>query len=166
MLNSRAFSRQISTGFVAIILGLVAVSAHAQDRYVISTDGQEVTDNSSHLTWRRCAEGTSWLGSACVGKPTKLSLADAKAWAASQSAASGKSWRLPSESELTTLVDKTKKKPKIDAVAFPGTPPTTFWCTRPGVDDNLNAYLVNFANGKVTASLGEAKVALRLVRAN
>ena len=28
-----------------------------QSRYVISTDGNEVTDNTTGLIWRRCAEG-------------------------------------------------------------------------------------------------------------
>ena len=58
----------------------------------------------------------------------------------------------------------TKKKPRIDPMAFPATPALPFWATKAGSDDNLNAWLVSFANGKVKANLGEAKFPLRLVR--
>ena len=35
---------------------------------------------------------------------------------------------------------------------------------RPGSDDDLNAWLVNFANGKVSGNTGQRKFPLRLVR--
>ncbi|MBC7548998.1 MAG: hypothetical protein H7224_10235 [Polaromonas sp.] len=37
-----------------------AVPALAQERCAASSDGQEVTDNTIGLIWRRCAEGMSW----------------------------------------------------------------------------------------------------------
>ena len=35
---------------------------------------------------------------------------------------------------------------------------------RPGSDDDLSAWLVNFANGKVTGNAGQRRFYLRLVR--
>ena len=32
-------------------------ASQAQGRYTISSDGQEVTDTTTKLAWRRCAEG-------------------------------------------------------------------------------------------------------------
>ena len=49
-------------------------------------------------------------------------------------------------------------------MAFPATPSLPFWATKQGSTDDLNAWLVSFANGKVKANLGEAKFPLRLVR--
>jgi hypothetical protein len=77
----------------------------------------------------------------------------------------GKAWRIPTKDELVALLDKnTKKKPRIDVNAFPQTPAQPFWATRPGSDDDLNAWLVSFANGKVSGNTGQRKFPLRLVR--
>ena len=142
------------------LLTLGAGTGQAQGRFTTSADGQEVTDTASKLTWRRCAEGLAFDGKTCKGKLAKFKYADAKAAAAS----AGKGWRIPSREELVALVDMAKKKPHIDPMAFPGTPSAPFWATKAGSDDNLNAWLVSFANGKVRANLGEAKFPLRLVR--
>jgi hypothetical protein len=142
-----------------------AFSVQAQARFAVSADGQQVTDSKNGLVWRRCAEGMQWNGSICSGKPLKVKFAGAKS--AAGSAGDGKTWRIPSKDELLTLIDvKAKKKPKIvDATAFPNTPSLPFWATREGTDDNLNAWLVNFANGKVQGNVGQSKFPLRLVRA-
>ncbi|MEO8310069.1 MAG: DUF1566 domain-containing protein [Caldimonas sp.] len=148
------------------LLALAAAAGHAQGRFAISADGQEVTDSTTRLTWRRCAEGMSWDGKACSGKMVKYTYAAAKQKAASVAKDGRKAWRVPSREELVALVDMaSKKKPHIDGVAFPQTPSVPFWASRPGTDDDLNAWLVNFANGKVRANLGQAKFPLRLVRA-
>ena len=145
------------------LLALAASTGHAAGRYAVSADGQEVTDSTTRLTWRRCAEGMRWDGKACSGKLLKYSYAMAKQRAAANGG--GKSWRIPTRDELVGLVDMgRKKKPRIDTEAFPQTPSAPFWASRPGSDDNLNAWLVNFGNGKVHANLGQAKFPLRLVR--
>lgn len=153
--------------FLALaLLALAACASHAAGRFAVSADGQEVTDSKSGLTWRRCAEGMRWDGKACSGKPVKFSYATAKSKASSTAKGGGKAWRVPTRDELVALVDMgTKKKPRIDTEAFPQTPSAPFWASKPGMDDNLNAWLVNFGNGKVQANLGQAKFPLRLVRA-
>lgn len=147
------------------LLALAAAASHAQGRYAISSDGQEVTDSTSHLTWRRCAEGMSWDGKTCTGKLAKYTYAGAKK-AAEAAKGAGKAWRIPTRGELVALFDKNaKKKPRIDAQAFPKASNGPFWASRPGSDDDLNAWLVNMGNGKVRANLGQSKFALLLVRA-
>ncbi len=142
------------------LLALAAASTQAQGRFTISSDGQEVTDTTTKLVWRRCAEGQKWDGKVCAGKLLKVKYAGAK----SAAAGVGSGWRLPSREELVAIVDMTKKKPRIDPQAFPSTPALPFWATKQGSTDNLNAWVVSFANGKVKANLGEAKFPLRLVR--
>ncbi|WP_374354753.1 DUF1566 domain-containing protein [Chitinimonas sp.] len=158
------FSLASLIAVVALSFGTVA--AQAADRYTVSADGQEVLDSKTNLQWRRCAEGMSWDGKTCTGKATKYKLGDAKAHAAEQAKAAGKGWRVPNKDELAALVDKSKKKPAIDTNAFPNTPADLFWALRPGFDDNLNAWLISFANGKVYGNSGEKKIAVRLVRTN
>ena len=68
----------------------------------------------------------------------------------------------------STLVDKTAKKKPLhrrqglpeDAYGGRSGP------SAPGSDDDLNAWLVNFANGKVSGNAGQKKFPLRLVRAS
>ena len=151
---------------VAFMLGLAAASAGAQGRFMVSADGAEVTDTSTKLVWRRCVEGMHWDGKACAGKVMKFKFAEAKRHAADSAKASGQAWAIPARTELVSIVDRTpkKKKPLIDNAAFPQTPALQVWATRPGTDDNLNAWLVSFANGKVYGNMGEARFPLRLVR--
>ena len=142
----------------------MAFAAHAQGRFTISADGQEVTDSTTRVVWRRCAEGMHWDGKACSGKAATFSYAGAKK-AAAAAKQGGKAWRIPAKDELVALVDMAKKKPRIDPQAFPQTPSKLFWATREGSDDDLNAWLVSFSNGKVRANNGQSKFPLRLVRA-
>ncbi|MDQ6628550.1 MAG: DUF1566 domain-containing protein [Pseudomonadota bacterium] len=149
----------------SLLLVFAAAAAAAQGRFTVSGDGQDVLDTSTQLTWRRCAEGMQWDGKTCAGKASKFTLVGARERARA-GAAGATAWRLPSREELVGLVDRgAKKKPRIDGIAFPKTPALPFWATRTGSDDNLNAWLVSFANGKVTGNVGEAKFPLRLVRA-
>lgn len=147
------------------VLVLSAAASHGQGRFTISSDGQDVTDTTTKLAWRRCAEGLRWDGKACSGKLKTYKYPEAKDAAAAAAKGDGKAWRIPTRDELVALVDKTaKKKPRIDVKAFPQTPAQPFWAMRPGTDDDLNAWLVNFANGKVSGNAGQRKFPLRLVR--
>lgn len=160
-------SRQFAS---CLALLLLAVGSHgtvlAQGRYTVSADGQEVQDTQAKLTWRRCAEGMRWDGKACTGKASKFSYGAAQQHASAQASASAQAWRLPTKAELLSLVDKSKKKPLIDTSAFPGTPNAMFWATRPEANDNLNAWIVNFGNGRVYGNTGSKAPHVRLVRAS
>lgn len=164
MPSSRSFTLLRSLAF-ATFVGLVATSSQAEGRFAISADGQQVTDTTTRLTWRRCVEGMQWDGKTCAGKPLKLDFAAAKRHAKGAGSEGGSAWRLPTRNELVALIDRNAKtKPRIDTAAFPKTPSILQWASRPGMDDNLNAWLVSFQNGRVTGNVGESKFALRLVR--
>ena len=164
MPSSRSFTALRSLAFAAFI-GFVATSSQAEGRFTVSADGQQVTDTTTKLTWRRCVEGMQWDGKTCTGKPLKFDYAGAKSRAKAAGSEGGSTWRVPTRNELVGLVDRSAKtKPRIDGTAFPKTPSILQWATRPGMDDNLNAWLVSFQNGKVTGNVGESKFGLRLVR--
>jgi hypothetical protein len=154
-----------------LMVGSLAATAHAQApapasaRFVVSADGQDVLDTSTQLTWRRCAEGAQWNGSACKGKPIKFTLAGARKYVGELSAKSpNAAWRIPTKDELLGIVVIGKKAPMIDQASFPNTPSAGFGALRPGFDDNLNGWVVRFRNGHVLGYNGEAKFLLRLVR--
>lgn len=133
----------------------------AAARFQVSPDGQEVADTQTHLVWRRCVEGMTFDGTTCKGKPKKYKFGDAKKAAA----AAGAGWRVPTKDELMTLIAKTKNGARIDLAAFPATPATLTWGSRPGFDDDLNAWIVNFSNGRVVGNSGLGSFVLRLVKA-
>jgi hypothetical protein len=149
---------------VVFSLFVAAASAsHGADRFTVSADGTEVQDSTTKLVWRRCAEGLS--GPTCAGKVMRFKYAGAKAGAERVAKSDAKAWRIPTKDELVSLLDRTvKKKPLINARAFPKTPSELFWATRAGTDDNLNAWLVSFATGKVSGNTGQKAFPLRLVR--
>jgi Protein of unknown function (DUF1566) len=114
-------------------------------RFVVSADSREVTDTTTGLIWRRCAEGMSASGGGCVGKALKFDFAGAQSRATAQAKATRTSWRLPDKDELLSIGDEKRFKMAIDTTAFPGTPPDHFWTSHR--IDSTYVYAVNFYNG-------------------
>lgn len=80
-----------------------------------------VTHKKTNLTWKRCAEGQTWTGSACSGTANKHT------WSAAKTLSVG-GWRLPSQNELLTIVEWSKtEQPAINTTIFPNTPLFQFW---------------------------------------
>ena len=147
------------------LFALIAAAVHAEDRFVISSDGQEVTDSTTRLVWRRCGEGQRFDGKTCSGKLAKYKYAAARQAAEATAKSTGKAWRMPTREELVSLYDeKLKRKPKLDGRIFPAATNGPFFATRAGSDDDLNAWLVNFRNGRVSGYAGQKTFPLRLVR--
>jgi hypothetical protein len=149
-------------GFVVCSLLCMGLVNAGQGRYVVSGDGQEVTDTQTKLVWQRCTYGQKWDGNTCSGKPIKVTFAQAKKLAAD----AGAQWRVPHKEELVSLLERKGKKTNINKEAFPNTTATIFWADRPDKNDNLNAWLVDFRNGHVLGNSGEAKFLIRLTRAS
>jgi hypothetical protein len=115
--------------------------------YTDNGDGT-VTDPTTMLTWKRCAEGQTWTGSDCSGTAT------AYTWTAAVGlnggGFAGKSWRLPSKDELSGLVDL-NFSPTITATAFPNAPAVKFW-TGTSDTDPENAWVVDFGTGTTSST--------------
>jgi len=84
-----------------------------------------VTDTRTGLTWMRCAQGQS--GSDCSGSATLYTWANAAPLTLSY--AGHGDWRIPTMSELLSIVDSTVTSPSIDSIAFPNTAYTSggYW---------------------------------------
>jgi hypothetical protein len=143
-------------------VSFTAAAQQAGPRFVPSADGQEVLDTQTSLVWRRCVEGMKWDGKTCTGKPLKLKFGLAKQHASKEKATTA-AWRIPTREELGTLVVKQKAKPLVDGEAFPNQPKVLYWARRKGFDDNLNAWTLDFGNGKAYGDGGN-KHGVRLVR--
>ena len=99
-------------------------------RYQVKTPG-EVYDAATGLTWQQDVDGNSYPWS------------EAKAYCSGLSAG----WRLPSMTELQSIVDDTGSSPTIDPSAFPNPPGTVFWTSSPVAGDSIYAWGVDFSNG-------------------
>jgi hypothetical protein len=160
-----------------------------EDRYQVKDD--LVKDPKSGLTWMRCSLGQKWDGKTCRGEATSYTWERAMEASEQFEFASYKDWRVPSHSELKSLVlcnggvvnrlDKAHSQcggdftfPTIAQTALPQTPDSWFWSASPEHNDwfwsfpfstfGNFAWAVNFANGLDVPSHRDDNAYLRLVR--
>lgn len=157
-------------------------------RYRDHGDGT-VTDMKTGLRWMRCSYGQSWDGSTCVGKAKTLNWEQAVQVAMDHTAKNGNgvSWRLPSVTELQSLVycstaiqqpEGVRNSgchgqhtiPTIMEKVFPNTRPTWYWTASADesmpvtIDYQANHYqLVNFRNGQIYSFHKSLDYPVRLV---
>lgn len=135
--------------------------------FTVSTDVQEVIDVKTGLIWQRCAAGMMVSGGTCTGTPNGFTHQAALSYASTQASSTGVAWRLPNVKELSSIVDKSRIAPAIDAVAFPSTPASWYWSSTPLVGDASLAWSVDFGRGYVEVSHGSYRsnaYYVRLVR--
>lgn len=127
------------------------VIASAPDsRYVDNGDGT-VTDLTSGLMWKQCAEGQT--GADCsVGDAVVYNWQEAlqRAEAVDRGAgfAGHNDWRLPNIKELGSLVETKCVEPAINTTLFPNTPSAGFWSGSPYAGNTGYAFYVGFSNGR------------------
>jgi hypothetical protein len=119
-------------------------------RYDASLAGT-VKDLSTGLVWQRAASDLqlTWAEAklACEGLPT-----------------AGGGWRMPSMSELQSIIDESQADPAIDAAAFPDTPSEGFWAATPLAGSTTAAWFVSFLDGIAYNALLEHPYRVRCVR--
>ena len=162
---------------VRLVSGSQATST---GRFTVSTDGSEVTDAQTGLTWRRCMEGSTWNGNdACVdGGSAGLTFTHENALLRAKTVASqtGKAWRMPNVRELSSLIDRSRSAaPYIDPDAFPQAHIGWYWTSTPKlyVDTTTTSGVaatagtvrsLSFGSGYVLSDPRSAHGQLRLVR--
>jgi Protein of unknown function (DUF1566) len=117
-----------------------------QQQFEISPDMQEVQDELTGITWRRCVEGTRWKHGRCAGKPKLMAWFEALAHASAQ----GDGWRLPNLKELRHLLSDEGNYPCIvPPFPLPPLPYASTWSSTPYADPGItgvNAWQVDLAN--------------------
>ncbi len=135
---------QLSVLFLTFLLGVLPGAVSASP-FTIFADGSEVTDQDAGLIWRRCPEGMIYSNDACTGTASMFTHEEALRHAATQGIDIG--WRLPTLKELLSQTKRTLSNIKVDAVAFPATPPGRFWTTTPYYLSSHYAWSVDFTPG-------------------
>ena len=120
-------------------------------RYTDNGDGT-VTDTTTGLMWKQCAEGLTTSSTACdTGTAAIYTWQQALQQAQTVDSGSGfaghTDWRLPNRKELHSLVEVQCYSPAINATLFPNTPSNEFWSSSPVADDTGYAWVVSFDGG-------------------
>ncbi|CAK0778584.1 hypothetical protein CCP3SC1_970006 [Gammaproteobacteria bacterium] len=147
--------------FCFTVLWLLAVYGQsANASYIDNSDGT-VTDSSTGLMWKRCAEGQTWTGSTCTVNPGRYTWY--QAMSLTSTFAGYGDWRMPSINELRSIVN-ISYYPTIDPVAFPNTVASDFWSGSPVAGNSYGAWYVFFGSGNDHCYSRDDVYAVRLVR--
>jgi hypothetical protein len=130
------------------VRGQEASKTPASGRY--STESGTVLDTQTKLTWQQQSPADQYTWSDALDYCTALSLA-------------GSGWRVPSISELQTIVDDSAN-PSIDLATFPGTPSEYFWSSSLVSNDPARAWTGYFANGSTYSFIITTTRNVRCVR--
>ncbi|UHQ21932.1 DUF1566 domain-containing protein [Lysobacter sp. 5GHs7-4] len=113
-----------------------AVSNEAQPARFVDTGDGTVTDSITGLMWSKATLSAKDVTHAKAEKIcTELDLAGYT------------DWRLPTDHELLSLVDRARYKPAIDTDAFPDTASDWYWASTPLASDPSLAWIVLFSYG-------------------
>lgn len=153
-------------GLKSLLASLCLIALPALATTYSDNGNGTVTDPSTGLTWKRCAEGRTWTGSACGGTASLYTWNQAMALTGASSFAGRGDWRLPNIRELQTIVNRARYGPVLDPAAFPGAPSVYAWSASPLAANTNNAWKLHLSGGLTSnAGLGETN-AVFLVRAD
>lgn len=108
-----------------------------------------VYDAVTRLTWQQSVSSEGFTQDEASEYCADLSLA-------------GTGWRLPTQGELMSIVDTTRREPAIDPTAFPGAPSEVFWSSSVGAA-GLGRY-VYFGSGSAGYNNSSSTNRVRCVR--
>lgn len=103
-----------------------------EDRFIVSTDGDTVTDTVTCLEWQRATNSMDWENALAYAENLFLGRHD--------------DWRLPNINELRSIVDYSRSY-AIDNTAFPDTMGEGYWSSTTSANYTNIAYAVHFAAG-------------------
>lgn len=121
-----------------------------------------ITDTRTGLMWMRSAVGQTWIGDTAVGNASYHKFESSLELPSTY--VGYDDWRLPSLSELQSLIEPRWEAPTIDICAFPNTRRSYFLTSSRVAEDESLIWRVNFADGKMDAGSLEAAVQIRFVR--
>jgi len=157
---------------IILLLTLVTTNLNAEcvsenARYKDIGNGT-ILDEKTNLTWMKCAHGMTWENSMCVGQSTRVdwqkAIFVANHFNDYEGFAGYKNWRLPTQKELESIVEKRCFQPAINQANFPHTVSTGFWTITENSTSKYHAMLVFFLHGESYLSNKQAEWFVRLVR--
>jgi hypothetical protein len=131
--------------------GVRCVRGRIPPRLPYQQSGGTVVDRNTHLSWQQSLDGIvrTWEQARdyCAGLPL-----------------AGGGWRLPTMSELQSIIDESVKEPAIDGTAFPGTPSEGFWAGTPLAGMPPYYWFVSFDRGIAYNAVPDHLYNVRCVR--
>ena len=127
------------------------------------------TDTETGLMWLRFAHGQEWQNGTAVGELKQIDWSSALRIASVINMENGyegySDWRLPTITELNTLIDKAKGEfgNYIDRNVFPNND-YRFWSSTPSATNKYKAWLVDFCKGCDHHGMIDYYYGARLVR--
>jgi hypothetical protein len=137
--------------------GAAEIAFTTHPRFIPDSTGH-VVDRVTGLTWQRCSLGQEWADSECRGKPLRVSYANA------QRSAEGSVWRIPTLSELDSLVELRCHTPAINQTLFPNTPKSDYWTSTPLARTPQLHWFVSFIYGDSYVTSRDSEAFVRFVR--
>lgn len=136
-----------SAAFVRCVAG---VGISYNPAYTNNGDGT-ISDSANNLVWQKCSRGQT-NDASCSGAATNTST-----WLAALSycqglSLAGRSWRLPTATELTSIVDFSAANPAINVTIFPATVSDIYWTATTDYS-TTQTRSVYFASGQADVSL-------------
>ncbi|MDX1960951.1 MAG: DUF1566 domain-containing protein [Leptospiraceae bacterium] len=129
-------------------------------RGYIDNGDETVTDTGTGLIWMRCPRGRS--GVSCgTGSNTTDTRANQETYCSTLSLA-GKVWRLPTRSELLTLVDFSSNASTIHPI-FPNNGSINFWSSTINAQTPANSYNVTFNSAETGQIVSTTNSSVRCV---
>jgi alpha-tubulin suppressor-like RCC1 family protein len=150
----------LTLAFLVGTFGVSATPTTPTDDFTDNLDGT-VTHRITGLTWMRCAVGMAWDGTTCAGTASTYTWDQATKLTANF--AGQTDWRLPSISELNTIVERDAFNPAINGTIFPDGP-SSVWSGSPHVEYTFDAWYVDFGDGYPYEDRSEYTYSARLVR--
>lgn len=125
-------------------------------------------DKQSGLMWMRCAFGQRWHAGRCERQAEIFTWNEARVEISRFNADGGvfgfNDWRLPTITELQSIVVPGCEEPALDTAVFPDAPITAYWSSTPDPDYEPGVMLVHFVNGRIYMGNRAVHWAMRLVR--
>ncbi len=155
--------------FIILFLGAISsLSAMAQNcnnkiltttptpRFRVNQDGS-ITDQQTGLQWSRCSLGQHWKDNTCQNEARAVPYAIA-------TLAAEKGWRLPSISELSSLIELRCSGPAINRKIFPATAAAVYWTATRFINRDDHFWQVHFLHGEAVPEKADSVAYVRWVR--
>ena len=149
---------------VFLILIIKCSNLYASDSRFVAQE-HIVVDLERQIEWLRCSVGQRWNGNECSGNIINLSLDMVPKALVIANEQLGGQWRLPSKSELKSIVCKECSSPKINEDIFPNTDNAPYWTGDQSIFNSKFYVSINFHTGFSFNRFSPIKeLAVRLVR--
>ncbi len=100
--------------------------------------------------WYRCAAGQKYLHNKCKGESLKVTWDDAVSYAQEFSEKTGSTWRLPSKSEMKSIMESQCHAPTLNTNVFPSAEVSNYWTASRGFHQDQFKCAVFTYNGNLS----------------